>query len=182
MKLQHTSAYGDAWPDKVDFMYSPIDLLGRQMFLSAPAVREGLPNIYAGTLVLLLIPAYFLTRSISVKVKVANGILLTVMALSLSVNSLNFFWHGMHYPNQLNHRFAFTAVFLLVVMAADAFRALKTEPLPLAKIASGIGLLALVMYRIDKEAVTARSMVATIAVSALYVAVLAAVSLSLIHI
>lgn len=176
LKLQHTSAYGDAWPDKVDFMYSPIDLLGRQMFLSAPAVREGLPNIYAGTLVLLLIPAYFLTRSISVKVKVANGILLTVMALSLSVNSLNFFWHGMHYPNQLNHRFAFTAVFLLVVMAADAFRALKTEPLPLAKIASGIGLLALVMYRIDKEAVTARSMVATIAVSALYVAVLAAVS------
>uniref|UniRef100_UPI002637255B YfhO family protein n=1 Tax=uncultured Actinomyces sp. TaxID=249061 RepID=UPI002637255B len=174
LKLQHTSAYGDAWPDKLDFMYSPIDLFGRQMLLSEPAVREGLPNIFAGVLVLLLIPAYFLARSISTRAKIANGLLLAIMALSLSVNSLNFFWHGMHYPNQLNHRFAFTAVFLLVVMATDAFRALKDEPLPLAKIASGIGLLALVMYRIDKEAVTARAMVATIAVSALYVAVLVA--------
>lgn len=174
LKLQHTSASGDSWPENLDFMFSPIDLFGRMMYTSAPAVRDGLPNLYAGVLVLLLLPVYFLAKGISARAKVVNGLLLAFMVLSLSVNSLNFFWHGMHYPNQLSHRFAFVVVFLLSVMAADAFRAYRSERGLLVKSAVGIGILALILYKVDKDALSARSMFLTIVISAIYVAVLTA--------
>ncbi|MDO5049558.1 MAG: YfhO family protein [Actinomycetaceae bacterium] len=174
LKLQSTSASDDAWPAELKFSFSPLDLTARMMYTAEPAVRDGLPNLYAGVLVLLFIPIYFLSRKISLRAKLAHAALLAVLALSFSVNSLNFFWHGMHYPNQLNHRFAFVAVFVLVVMAADAFRAYRGETGSLViKAALGVGLLALVLNRVDRELVSGRTMFLTIVMLAIYAGIVA---------
>ncbi|MDI9587971.1 MAG: YfhO family protein, partial [Acidobacteriota bacterium] len=171
LKLQTTSASGDAWPEELKFTFSPLDLTARMMYATEPAVRSGLPNIYAGVLVLLFIPVYFLARKISMRAKLANAALLAVLVLSLSVNSLNFFWHGMHYPNQLPHRFAFVVVFLLVVMAADAFRAYReTGGTIVIKSAVGLGFLAVLLNRLDGELVSGRTMFITILLMVIYTA------------
>ncbi|MDO5034529.1 MAG: YfhO family protein, partial [Actinomycetaceae bacterium] len=176
LKLQYTSASGDAWPETPDLMYPPIDLLSRMMVTTSPAVREGLPNLYAGALILLLLPAYFTARHIPLRAKIANGLLLAVLTLSLSINTLNFFWHGMHYPNQLPHRFAFVAIFLLTTMAADAYRAHQPTPKTLATIATGIGLLALILNKIDDKQMSGLAIITTMAVLAIYVAVITTIT------
>lgn len=169
LKLQTTSASGDSWPDELAFTFSPLDLTGRMMYAAEPAVRSGLPNLYAGVLVLLFIPVYFVANKISTRAKLANAALLAVLVLSLSVNSLNFFWHGMHYPNQLPHRFAFVVVFLLVVMAADAYRAYReSRDNTVIKSAVGVGFLALLLNRIDDELVSGRTMFLTILLLVVY--------------
>ena len=47
------------------------------------------------------------------------------MFFSLNINKLDFIWHGMHFPNQLPHRFSFVICFLLVAMGYRAFNRLN---------------------------------------------------------
>lgn len=55
------------------------------------------------------------------------------MALSLSVNWLNYWWHGAHIPNNLPYRFAFLLVFTMLIMAGfvmehlDSVRAVTVD-------------------------------------------------------
>lgn len=99
-----------------------LDLLVKLYPGSYDSVRpEGLPFIYAGSIVLLLFPMYFITSRISWRERMMGGAILIVFLLSFNVNALDIVWHGFQKPNWLNYRYAFIFAFLLIVMAYKAF-------------------------------------------------------------
>lgn len=124
-QLKSTSAASDVFPKTLENAFDLFDFITRHFTASGPLIREGAPNLYSGIIVLILIPVYFLSRSIPLKEKLWKLSLLLFLILSLNMNMLNFIWHGFHYPNQLPHRFAFVYIFVVVSMSYEAFRNLK---------------------------------------------------------
>lgn len=120
LSLRETSASGDSFPSSNEFRYSILHFLSRSIIGSSPSIRDGLPNIYIGMLVLLVIPIFFISKKISRREKALHAGLLVFMFLSLNSSVLNFIWHGFHYPNQLPHRFAYLYGLTLIIMAARA--------------------------------------------------------------
>lgn len=109
-----SSAAHDLWPSAVKWSFSFNEILNRLLAYGEVKVRSGEPNIYVGcfTLCLIALLLYRLyKRPLTLLPKV---VLLIFIGLSFSNNYLNFIWHGMHYPNQLPHRFAFVFCFLLL--------------------------------------------------------------------
>ena len=93
--------------------------------LTPPTIRDGMPNLYAGVVLLILIPLYFLSKHISVKTKFLHLGAMLALILSFNINILNFFWHGMHFPNQLPYRNSFVYIFLILTMAYLPYSALN---------------------------------------------------------
>lgn len=122
--LKLTSAAGSSFPRDITEYFSLFDYIGRHFPFAEPAIRDGLPNIYCGLVSLMLAPVFFLSRKISKADKIAHAALLLILILSFNLNTLNFIWHGFHYPNQLPYRNALVYVFFLVTMA---FRALDSK-------------------------------------------------------
>lgn len=83
----------------------------------------GLPILYCGTLTLLLLPFYYLSKKISLREKVLATLLLGVFVASFIISPVDIVWHGFQKPNWLNYRYSFMVCFLLLVMAHKAMQA-----------------------------------------------------------
>ncbi len=118
--LAITSAANDAFPKGFTFTQALLDTLGRMTPLRSPNIMSGLPNIYAGIAALLLLPAFFADRKRPRTVRLAYGALLVFLFFSFQSRTLSFLWHGAHYPNSLDFRYAFVFVFLVLAMAYQA--------------------------------------------------------------
>lgn len=86
---------------------------------------EGLPMIACGTIVILLIPLFFLNTKISAKEKISNALLLAAIFGSMYVSTVDIAWHGFQVPNWLPYRYSFTFSFIMLVMAFRAFENLE---------------------------------------------------------
>jgi len=124
-QLKLTSAADDLFPKSLTFYFDIFDYLSRHFTAAKPSTLEGMPSIYSGIVVLILIPIYFLSRSIQLKEKLLHTVLILFMILSFNINFLNFLWHGMHFPNQIPYRFSFVYIFLILTMGYKAFDCLK---------------------------------------------------------
>jgi hypothetical protein len=111
-------------PEEWKLYYDVLDVINQLLPVSHLTYIEGLPNLCCGFLVLVMLVCYFISREIPFREKVLHGAFLVFMFLSLNINKLDFIWHGMHFPNQLPHRFSFVICFLLVAMAYRAFNRL----------------------------------------------------------
>ncbi|MBR5445783.1 MAG: YfhO family protein, partial [Clostridia bacterium] len=107
-------------------LYDFFKMLTKVYFGSYDSVRPtGMPFLYGGMLVPVLLPLYFITPGIRLRHKAGNLAALIFLLLGLSISTLDIVWHGLQRPNWLNARFAFMFVFLAIVMAYDAFVRLK---------------------------------------------------------
>ncbi len=127
--LQNCSATGSEM--KVDYALqtSLFDFFGRLMVAANPNIRDGMANVYSGIVIVLLLPLFFLLPSrtgIKLKHKIVFGILLGVMYLSFTNRTLNFVWHGFHFPNQIPYRESFLMSFLLVFVAFLTIRRIRS--------------------------------------------------------
>lgn len=86
---------------------------------------EGLPMIYCGTAVIVLLPLFFMNRKISIKRKATLGILTAVMTVFMYIRPVDIVWHGFQVPNWLPYRYSFAFSFLMVLMAFEAFENLN---------------------------------------------------------
>ncbi|MDD3251437.1 MAG: YfhO family protein [Lachnospiraceae bacterium] len=86
------------------------------------------PNIYCGVAVLMFFLLYLACRKISRKEKVVYCTLLLFFFASFSFNTLNFIWHGFHFPNSLPCRQSYIYVFLMLVLCYRAYSYLKETP------------------------------------------------------
>ncbi len=118
--LTLTSAAGDLFPSGFTFNQPLVDILYQMTPLRSPQIMSGLPNIFAGFFVLLLVPAFFGNRARSLRTRVAYGLLLGFLIFSFQSRTLSFLWHGAHYPNSLDYRYAFVFVALVLTMAYQA--------------------------------------------------------------
>ena len=120
--LQLTASGDFSFPKTAQQYFTIIDMFARQMPLVE--TEQGLdhwPNVYAGSMVFMMLPLYFMNGAIRVKDKVTNGILLLFFFLSFSINILNFIWHGFHFPNSLPCRQSFIYIFIILYMCYEAY-------------------------------------------------------------
>lgn len=123
--MRHTSATGDTFPKDISAYFDLFDYFARQLIAVKPTIRSGMPNLYSGIAVILLLPAYFFSRRVSRLEKTVNFLFMLFLIVSFNINVLNFIWHGLHYPNQLPYRNSFVWALLLLWMAVPAFESIK---------------------------------------------------------
>ena len=110
-------------PDySLKYQFQSLDLLSKLLPSSYDTVRnEGLPEIYCGTLTILLVPLFFTNDKIAAKKKCGMALLLAVLFFSMYIKPIDMLWHGGQVPNWLPYRYSFMFSFILVTMAAVAF-------------------------------------------------------------
>ena len=127
--LKNCSATGDEL--KMDYVLQNnlFDFFGRLMVSANPNIRDGMANVYSGLVIALLLPLFFLLPSrtgIKLKHKIVFGSLLGIMYLSFTNRTLNFIWHGFHFPNQIPFRESFLMSFLLVFIGFLTIRRIRS--------------------------------------------------------
>ncbi len=125
ISMQSTYYISSDMPENLIFYNDALDILNQLLPYSQLTFREGLPNLYCGMLIVILLVFYWVSGSVNAREKLINGALLIFMFLSLNVNKLDFIWHGFHFPNQLPYRYTFVICFILIGMAYKAFRRLE---------------------------------------------------------
>ena len=125
ISMQNAYYFSSDMPEDWRFYYDALDVINQLLPASHLTHLDGLPNLCCGFLVTLMLACYYMSREIPYREKALNGIFLVFAYLSFNINKLDFMWHGMHFPNQLPHRFSFVVCFLLVAMAYRAFNRLN---------------------------------------------------------
>lgn len=104
-----------------------LDLAAKFLPGSYDTVRpEGLPFVYCGVITLILFAAFFYTKRIPARKKIAAALLSAVLIFSFSANTLDLIWHGFQLPNWLNYRYSYMLSFVMLVCAASAWDKIKT--------------------------------------------------------
>lgn len=117
ISMQSTFYISSEMPKEWD-IYSPaLDVINQLLPYTELTFREGLPNLYCGMIVVIMLVMYVLSESISLREKALNGVFLVLMFFSLNTNKLDFIWHGLHFPNQLPFRYTFVICFILIGIA-----------------------------------------------------------------
>ncbi|MCL2815513.1 MAG: YfhO family protein [Oscillospiraceae bacterium] len=106
---------------------SILDIITNLLPNTTPAVRAGLPNIACGLLTVVMAGMYFLNSKIQLKEKLAAGAFLVFMLFSFNLNILDYYWHGMHFPNEIPYRQAFVFTFVLVTLAYKSYMSFDGE-------------------------------------------------------
>lgn len=126
--LQNSSATGDEFPVDFNPTGSLFDFLGRLMVAANPNIRSGLANVSCGVITVLMLPLFFMAAKktgITLRKKIGLGFMLLFLYLGFSMKTLNFIWHGFHYPNQIPYRQSYMMSFILVIIAYMTIRVLK---------------------------------------------------------
>ena len=127
-----------------------LDLVVKLFPGSYDTVRpEGIPFVYCGTIVLLLMPMYFLTSRINHRERLMGGALIIFYLISFNIDALDIIWHGFQKPNWLNYRYSFIFSFILIVFAYKAFGKLKYANYKNVALIGGI--LAVLVFLIQKQ-------------------------------
>ena len=135
LALRQTLASELEAPDALVW-YQNIFVQLQQLLPGAPLVYGyDFANIAVGLLVFLTVPLYFCNKSFSVGERIANGVLLVFLILSLNCNLLNYLWHGFHFPNMFPARWSFLLSLYLLLLGT--LGAVRLEGLSLLR--TGIG-------------------------------------------
>ncbi|MBP5181052.1 MAG: YfhO family protein [Clostridiales bacterium] len=127
--LQNSSATGDEFPVDFSPTMNLFDFLARFFVSANPNIRGGLANVACGTVAVLMLPLFFMAVSnsgITLRKKIGFGFMLAFLYLSFATKTLNFIWHGFHFPNQIPYRQSYMMSFVVIIMAFMTIRVLKT--------------------------------------------------------
>ncbi len=155
--LGTSSATKDAFPEEFTTYFNIFDFLiqhftGVEATIRCSKVDMYLPNISCGVLTILLIPLFFLTKTITRKEKTLSAGLIVFLASGFYINYLDFIWHGFHFPNDLPYRFSFLYSFVLLLVAFKGLSRIKEIPVKYIKYtAISVGLLLLIAQKIKSE-------------------------------
>lgn len=89
------------------------------------SIKDGSPNIYIGTFVLILIPAFFISK-IHYKEKFKWGALLIILAISFIITPINLLWHAGDVPNWFPYRYSFIFSFIMFYISLAAYEVVHT--------------------------------------------------------
>lgn len=121
ISMQSTYYISSQMPDKWEIYNDALDVINQLLPYTELTFREGLPNLYCGMIVVILLVLYALDKKVPLREKALNGVFLLFMFFSLNTNKLDFLWHGLHFPNQLPFRYTFVICFVLIGIAYKTF-------------------------------------------------------------
>lgn len=87
---------------------------------------NGLPFLYCGLIILILIGCYFTSSAICYKEKVSSFALLVFMFLSLTINPFYVVWHGFKPPVYFEGRFSYLVSFMMIFLAYQAYHRIES--------------------------------------------------------
>lgn len=122
---------------------------------------EGMPMLYCGTLALVFAAVYFAAGKSSLRARIAGGVLIGILAVSMFVKPVDMMWHGGQVPVWMPYRYCFCLMFLLAAFAAEAFEQRNSVSVKTlgAVFASLMALLVFCDYANDKELVVLLPMI-----------------------
>lgn len=134
LPVYHSLSYGKFDFSEPDYSsvytnFDLVELLDKMFPLTYDTVRmSGLPFVYCGTLVLLLLPCFFFLKRIRGRDRIGAAVILSVLCVSMYICQVDMLWHGGQLPNWLPYRYSFMLSFLMVSFAARAFNELDEVP------------------------------------------------------
>lgn len=113
-------------PDySVQLQFDSIDILSKLLPSSYDTVRnEGLPEIYCGTIAILMLPLYYFNTNVKSRNKIGYSLILAILFFSMYIKPMDMMWHGGQVPNWLPYRYSFIMSFVILSMGAEAFEKL----------------------------------------------------------
>ena len=93
--------------------------------LAEPTTMEGGPNIFCGFFTMILAVVYLGCKRIPLRERIFSVLLLLFFANSFLFRTLDYLWHGTHFPNMLPYRFSFLWSFTVIFMAFRAYTELE---------------------------------------------------------
>jgi uncharacterized membrane protein YfhO len=116
------------------------------------SVKNGSPNIYIGSFVLLLIPAFF-TSKINRHEKIKWGTLLIILSVSFVIPPLNLLWHAGDTPNWFPFRYSFIFSFVLFYISLRTYDELNNIGLRLILVFFSINIIFILIaaVRLDEN-------------------------------
>lgn len=107
--------------------FDVLNLVAKMFIGSYDTVRlEGTPNIYAGVLLLLMLPAFYASKRVTPKEKIFYTVFALIFVISFSINTLDLVWHGFQTPVWFNYRYSFMFSFVMLIMAYRGYEELDT--------------------------------------------------------
>jgi uncharacterized membrane protein YfhO len=86
-----------------------------------------LPNIYCGTLTIILVVLYFFEKKVSLKEKRLKLAMIVILFLSFMIQTFNAVWHMFQMTAGFPYRNAYMLSFFLIVIAYESWSKLKWE-------------------------------------------------------
>jgi uncharacterized membrane protein YfhO len=127
--LQSTASGDFNFPRTISSYFSIFDMIARHLPAVEPEIGlDHWPNIYCGVAVLMFFLLYLGCGQIRQKEKIVMCSLLLFFFVSFSVNTMNFIWHGFHFPNSLPCRQSFIYIFLMLFTCYQAYIHLHEIP------------------------------------------------------
>lgn len=153
ISMQNTFYISSDMPENWLVYNDPLDIVNQLLPNAHLTFRDGLPNLYCGLIVVMLLVFYVVSKTIPLREKSLNICFLVFMFFSLNLNKLDFIWHGFHFPNQLPYRYTFVICFILIGMAYKVF--LKIDEVKTNAVwgvlGAGIGYYLLMQKILEKE-------------------------------
>ena len=111
-----------SFPTTVRWYFDFFEMVSHAAMNVEPTVLSGyIPNIYCTVGVFMLIPLFWICKKAPLRQRIGKTVLMAFFLVSFMLNILNYIWHGFHYPNSLSARQSFIYIFLILVMAYEAF-------------------------------------------------------------
>lgn len=115
-----------AFNEKVKLINDFRDLMANGLAFNSSTVRDGLPNIYSGLIIVFFIFVYIFVKGISKREKLISMLFILFLYLSTNVNVLDYIWHGFRYSNMLPSRFTFILSFMIGIICYKTYENLET--------------------------------------------------------
>lgn len=118
--LSYAESADTTFPEAMEWYFGIIEELSRLCATATPYTGNNhWPNLYCGSFTVLLVVMYVFNKHIKWTRKIPRVFLLALFVLSFACNYLDYFWHGLRFPNSLPGRQSFLFIFLMLVVGFE---------------------------------------------------------------
>lgn len=151
--LSYAESANTSFPKSVEWYFGLVEELSRLCATAAPYTgSKHWPNLYCGVFTVLLVVMYAFNKRIKWSKKIPRVLLLVLFIISFANNYLDYFWHGLRFPNSLPGRQSFLFIFLMLVVGFETFLKRKGNKIWHAVVAMGVCLVVLIAGGVKTEA------------------------------
>lgn len=118
--LSYAESADTTLPEAVEWYFGIIEELSRLCTTAAPYEgNDHWPNLYCGAFTILLVVMYVFNKRIKWTRKIPRLLLIALFIVSFACNYLDYFWHGLRFPNSLPGRQSFLFIFIMLVVGYE---------------------------------------------------------------
>ncbi len=112
-------------PESFEWYNSIFEYISKLLPLTQTSLAYGIPNIYSGGFIFIMLPLFLINSKISVRKKFTYSALVAFLYASMNLNILDYIWHGLHFPNQLPGRWTFIFSFVVILICYETLINIK---------------------------------------------------------